>query len=496
MFVELSHVSFAHEGGEALFDDVSLRFERGVTALVGENGAGKSTLLALVAGELSPERGTIRVEPRGARLALCRQEVEVRTRDVEAFGDAADACAAQLRGTLGLDPAELARWPTLSPGERRRWQLGAVLASEPDVLALDEPTNHVDEQGRAQVSAALARFRGVCLLVSHDRALIDALAARTVRVHGGTLRAVDGGYGTARAVWQAEADGALARRESARRELRKVERKLADARRVQASSERNVGAGARMRNAGDREARSMGARNLAAWAEARASRTVGILRDRAEDARGELAITRVEKVHGRTLFARYVPCPRPRLCVLEAPEVRRAGVTVLRDVPAVLERDARIRIRGPNGAGKTTLLRALATRIPEPERVLFLPQELAPAQVQVWLERTRSLPRDERGRVLDVVAALGIDPDRLLASPAPSHGEARKLALAHGLVRGVWALLLDEPTNHLDLPSIERLEAALADYPGALVVVTHDPTFLEGTLTRAWTLAEGRVVVS
>src|SRR5687768_13004100 len=120
MFVELSHVSFAHEGGEALFEDVSLRFERGITALVGENGAGKSTLLALVAGELAPERGVIRVEPRGARLALCRQDVDVLTPDEEAFAAARDARAEQLRGILGLDPAELARWSTLSPGERRR----------------------------------------------------------------------------------------------------------------------------------------------------------------------------------------------------------------------------------------------------------------------------------------------------------------------------------------------------------------------------------------
>jgi ATPase subunit of ABC transporter with duplicated ATPase domains len=496
MFVELSHVSFAHEGSEALFDDVCVRFERGITALVGENGAGKSTLLGLVAGRLSPDRGVVRMEPRDARVALCMQGIETRTPDVEAFAEACGALAEQLRGTLGLDPDELGRWSTLSPGERRRWQLGAVLATEPEVLALDEPTNHVDEHGRAQVVAALRRFRGVCLLVTHDRALIDALAIRTVRVHGGTLRAVNGGYAEARAVWQAEAEGAHNRRESARRELRKVERKLADARRVQAASERGLSAGARMRNAGDREARSMGARNLAAWAEARAGRNVGILRDRAENARAELDEARVEKGHGRALFARYTPCPRRWLAVLDGPELERDGVPVLRDVPRLLERDARVRIRGPNGAGKTTLLRALGARVPEPERVLWLPQELSQAQVNVWLERTRGLPHDERGRVLDVVAALGVDPDRLLASPVPSHGEARKLALAHGLVHGVWALLLDEPTNHLDLPSVERLEAALGDYPGALLVVTHDPTFLSATLTCTWTLAEGRVLVS
>jgi ATPase subunit of ABC transporter with duplicated ATPase domains len=98
--------------------------------------------------------------------------------------------------------------------------------------------------------------------------------------------------------------------------------------------------------------------------------------------------------------------------------------------------------------------------------------------------------------VLSIVAALGVDPDALLASAHPSPGEARKLALASGLARQVWALVLDEPTNHLDLPSVERIEAALADYPGALVVVTHDQSFARCCTHTMWELREGRVRVS
>ncbi|HVY46684.1 MAG TPA: ABC transporter ATP-binding protein, partial [Minicystis sp.] len=102
---------------------------------------------------------------------------------------------------------------------------------------------------------------------------------------------------------------------------------------------------------------------------------------------------------------------------------------------------------------------------------------------------------DARGRVLALVAALGLDPDRLLASRAPSPGEARKLRIARGLGLHAFVAVLDEPTNHLDLPSIERLEAALEAFPGALVVATHDERFLRGTLRGRWRVGGGRVDV-
>ena len=111
------------------------------------------------------------------------------------------------------------------------------------------------------------------------------------------------------------------------------------------------------------------------------------------------------------------------------------------------------------------------------------------------LSEVRALPPVEKGRTLSLVAALGVDPDRLLASRAPSPGEARKLAIAMALGRRAWVLVLDEPTNHLDLPSIERLEAALTAYPGALVVVSHDARFARRLTTERWSLEDGTIRV-
>jgi ATPase subunit of ABC transporter with duplicated ATPase domains len=125
--------------------------------------------------------------------------------------------------------------------------------------------------------------------------------------------------------------------------------------------------------------------------------------------------------------------------------------------------------------------------------MLHLAQELPPGAGPALLRDLRALAPDVRGRVLSLVAALGTAPDRLLASSDPSPGEARKLALALGMGRHAWALVLDEPTNHLDLPTVERLEAAIAAYPGAVLLVSHDEAFAARCTTSRWLVEGGRV---
>jgi len=168
--VRLERVSFAHRDAVPILEQVELHLAEGWTGLVGENGCGKTTLLRLIAGELALDSGRIRLEPDGARVVHCPQGIDVAGSEVEALGARDDGEGRRLRGLLALDVEGLARWTTLSPGERKRWQVGAALAREPDVLLLDEPTNHVDAEARALLLGALRRFRGVGVLVSHDRA--------------------------------------------------------------------------------------------------------------------------------------------------------------------------------------------------------------------------------------------------------------------------------------------------------------------------------------
>lgn len=438
--IRVERVAFAFSDLVPLLADVSLHIGSGFTGVVGANGGGKTTLLRLITGELEPTAGKIHV---AGLVAMCPQEI---------------------------DPAL-----AMSPGEARRHQLEVVLRDNPDVLILDEPTNHVDATYRNHLIGTLRRFRGIGLVVSHDRALLDELTTSTIRVHGGTARLYPGNYSSAKQTWEADEAYARDQREGAQRTARHAHRQLVRAREDRAAAEANRSAAKRMKGPRDHDATSMGAKVVAGWAEHRLGRQVEVARRAADRATAAIPDAPAKREVGRSLFVDYERCPRRFLFE--------------HDNLAVGVRD-RIWIRGDNGAGKTTLLRALlAGHTLPPERILELPQELEAPD----LDAVRALRPLERGRVLSLVAALGVDPDRLLASESPSPGEARKLALALGLGRHAWCLVLDEPTNHLDLPSIERLEEALSAYPGAIVLVSHDEAFARRCTTRTWLVESGRV---
>ena len=490
-------LSFAHNDAVPLLDAADFHLSAGWTGLVGENGAGKTTLLRLIAGELRPDAGHIRCEPPLARMVVCPQTVERLTLEIERFAEHRDAVARRLVGELELDPGALQRWSTLSPGERKRWQIGAALAEDAEVLLLDEPTNHLDTAGRALLVGALRRFRGVGVVVSHDRPLLAELAGNTLRIHRGTAKIFPGSYEAAQRAWEAEERAEIDDHQRRRDEQRTIARRLDDARRIQAAADASRSSKSRMKDRHDHDARGSLAKGQAASAEKRAGKTVGIVRRELDRAVAATSAITIEKEVGRSLFVGYARAPSQWLFQLESKEIGVGVASLLRDVKLGLGRDDRVHLEGPNGAGKTTLLRALlATGRAPAEKIFHLPQDLRVDEEHALLAEVRGLAPAERGRVLSLVAALGVDPERLLASAQPSPGEARKLALALGLGRHAWAVVLDEPTNHLDLPSIERLERALVEYPGALLLVTHDRALARACTRTTWSIARGRVEVA
>ena len=399
--VDLDGLAFAYADEAPILSGADLRLDAGWTAVVGENGAGKTTLLRLVAGELAPGSGRVRLEPLGARVLLCPQEVAARGADLDALAARDGGEARRVRGALALDPAALARWETLSPGERKRWQIGAALAADPDVLLLDEPTNHADAEARALLAAALPRFRGVGLLVSHDRALVEGLAARTLRLHRGEARLWPLRYGAAREAWEAERRAAWDARTSAQAESRAARARLARARqaRAQADAARSGG----RRDPADRDGRSIGAKTVRSWAEARLGREVGRLRAAAERAAGEIPDPTDDVSPGASPFVGFERAPRPVLLSVAGEDVRAGDRTILRDVSVALGREGRVRVAGPNGAGKSSLLSALLARSTVPAgRLLHLPQELDPGEGPRVLGEVRALNPPTRGRVLSL----------------------------------------------------------------------------------------------
>ncbi len=495
--LHIERATFAWPGLDPTLDDVTLHLGEGWTGVVGANGAGKTTLLRLIAGELAWDGGRVRLDGLASPLILCcPQRVEALDPAMQLLAAAADAEAGALRARLRLQPEGLERWATCSPGERKRWQLGVALWRRPDVLLLDEPTNHLDAEGRELLWGALAGFCGVGLLVSHDRTLLDGLTQQTLLLGGGDARLLPGAWSQAALLLEAEARARAAQAKALRAEVERARGQLHEARVRQQSAERSRSRSARVRNPGDREQRSILAQGRADRAAAQASRSSSsrsaALR-RAEDALAAFGPAPPEPPGD--LFLGWEPPRQRRLAWLDLAALRAGERQLAGPLTLELLRDARVHLSGPNGAGKSTLLRAVrdACTLPE-ERVLWLPQELTRADEEALRQRIRALPGAARGRLLALAACLGIAPAQALSGDACSPGEARKLLLAEGLARPIGLALLDEPTNHLDLPSIARLQSALAAFPGALVLTSHDDALAAALASTRWRLRGGALV--
>ncbi|MEN3378429.1 MAG: transport system ATP-binding/permease protein [Hyphomicrobiales bacterium] len=465
------HLTF---GGTPLLEGAELSIgERERVCLVGRNGSGKSTLLKIAAGLVEFDRGARFAQP-GATIRYLAQEPDLSGfATAHAYVEAGlapgdDAYRARyLLEQLGLtgdeEPARL------SGGEARRAALARVLAPQPDILLLDEPTNHLDLPAIEWLESELANSRSALVLISHDRRFLERLSRATVWLDRGITRSVPRGFSE----FEAWRDQVL---EEEEREHHKLGRKI-----LAEEHWMRYGVTARRK------------RNM---------RRVG-----------ELAALRKDfREHRRALGTVTMTTTEAEMSgklVVEADTIAKtfAVEPIVRDFSIRIQRSDRIGLVGPNGAGKTTLLKLLTGALAPDSGTIKLGTNIA----MVTLDQGRAA-LDPLVSVRDTLTGgrgdqvfvggqprhvIGYLRDFLFAPEqagtpvsALSGGERGRLLLAKALAQPSNLLVLDEPTNDLDLETLDLLEEMIDDYPGTVMLVSHDRDFLDRTVT-AVVVAEG-----
>jgi ATPase subunit of ABC transporter with duplicated ATPase domains len=521
--ITCTSLSFAWPDGTPVLEDLQIAFGPGRTGLVGVNGSGKSTLLKLIAGQLTPSDGTVRVSGEvgylpqnvtldtglrvdqalgiaAARAALHAIEAgDVSEEHFAAVGDDWDVeeRARATLGELGLGHVDLDRTiGEVSGGESVLLRLAALLLARPDVLLLDEPTNNLDLYARRRLYAAVASWPGVMVVVSHDRELLE-LVDQIADLRSGEVTWYGGGYSVYEETLATEQDAAERMVRVAEADLKKQKRELVDA---QVKLARRKRYGQKMFEQKREPKIVMGARKRSAQESAGKHRIMHEEKLAEAKERLDEAVDAVRDDDEIRVDLPYTAVPAGRT-VLTVLDLRlRYGARV--DGVLDLRGPERIALIGRNGSGKTTLLRTIAGEL-EPESgetrahvpLRFLPQRLDVLDdgLTVAENVARFAPDATNNRVRARLARFlfrGARADQQAGTL--SGGERFRAALAALMLAepAPQLLMLDEPTNNLDMASVRQLTTALESYEGALVVASHDLPFLESLGITRWLLME------
>ena len=456
-------------GSRTVFTDISLSLHEGERlGVIGPNGAGKSTFLQVLSGNMKPSAGTVSTR-KGVRMAMVVQDptfpADATIREIilaaAADSDDKDLEVSKIISRVGFEDAS-ARAGTLSGGWRKRLAIAAALASQPDVLLLDEPTNHLDVAGIIWLEKLVAAAPFASIFVTHDRYFLENCSTRVAEIN----RAYPLGLFAT--------PGTYSKFLEKRSEFLRSQQREQDA----------------LENLVEREVEW-----LRRGAKARTSKSKARIQD-AMDLQVQLAdVSSRTKTGTSTIDFSATGRLTKRLIVCEHVAMTMGGKPLFRDVSFALGPGGRLGVMGSNGCGKTTLLRLLAgelkpdtgeVRCAEGLQVAYFDQNRDQLDPATPLRRALGPEGDTvifRGQPVHVAgwaARFLFRNDQLdLAIRNLSGGERARVHIARLMLQPADILLLDEPTNDLDIPTLEVLESNLADFPGAIVLVTHDRFLLD-----------------
>ena len=495
-------------GGQELFDNVSFMINKGdKIGLVGKNGAGKSTLLKILSKEQAPNNGNIST-PNESTVGFLKQdldfedgrtvqeeaeqafsEIKQLESDIESInveinqrqdyeseeymqlltalndlnerfgmlgGYTIQSEMSQVLLGLGFQINDFAR-PTneFSGGWRMRLELAKILLSKPDVLLLDEPTNHLDIESIVWLEQWLKSYEGAVILVSHDRAFLDAVTNRTIELIFGKANDYKASY-------------------SKYVDLRKERQEK------QIQSKKNQDKQIQQTKMLIEKFRYK--KNKAAFAQSLIKKL------------DKMELIEVEQDETMSMHFRFPPAPHSGKVTLKAHDISKSydKLEVLKGLNLLLERGEKIAFVGKNGQGKTTLAKIIANTIPFEGEVEYGYQVKVGYYAQNQsdlLDENKSIlevveeaaDEQSRPRVRDMLGAFLFGGDAVQKKiKVLSGGERARVALCKLLLEPVNFLIMDEPTNHLDMQSKDILKTALNNYDGTLIIVSHDRNFLQG----------------
>lgn len=462
-----------------IFENLNFKFKEGWSCIIGSNGSGKSTLLKLISKDIKSESATIN----GNDLSYyCAQSTQYPPKNLEDFLLTLNSKSFKIRNMLNIKDSWLYQWNKLSHGERKRLQIAVALFTEPDILLVDEPTNHLDAQNKKIVLNSLKSFKGIGILVSHDRQILDSLSTSTIILKNKNIIIFKTSFSNAMNSYKNNTEFIEKSKIKQNIESKKLKKSIQSQQEKTKQSKKRFSKKSLDKNDSD----SKNKINLAKLTGKDKNDGQIIVKLQSKQKQLLSNVIKTDKIYNSDIAFNSIKSKnifpiRIKKNILKLSETKKLSYPVLN----INEYD-KIGIIGENGSGKSSFLEYLFSSIDLKDEYLYIPQEITNKESKKLFNEIKNLPNDVKGEIYTIIRKLSSDPIKLQDSFIPSPGEIRKLIIAKGLLQNPSLIILDEPTNHMDLDSIISLELALKKYNGTMIIISHDKNFIDSLVTIIW----------